>query len=134
MAYPYSRRRTAARRAPFEFPVTLDIQFRVSAGPCPVEQGVGRTIFISSREIVFETDQRLPRGSELEARIAWPIPLDQETGLQLVATLLVTDVTGRQITAAIRSYQFRTRGHSGAPRPIAVSAAASSCDELLKTR
>ena len=121
MFRPYSQTKNAVRRAPFEVPVSLEIQYRVWQGSSSPELGSGRTILLTSSKVVFETDQDLRVDDGLDASITWPVPLDKDIGLQLVASLLVTHTNGHQITAAIRGYEFKTRKQFGNVQSIRVA-------------
>jgi len=97
-----------------DFPLALELQYQVVRGPAGGIRGWGRTVWISSKQIVFETAQRLPPGTELEITIAWPALLERCVGLQLWVRGHVAHALTPVVTAAIHKYQFRTRSQAKA--------------------
>jgi hypothetical protein len=85
----------------------MQFQLTNDAGQAP--RGTGRTVSLSSREIVFQSSLELRPGSELDVTVAWPVSLQNGVGLQLAARAYVHQVAEGNVTASIRSYQFRTR-------------------------
>ena len=108
-----------------EFPISLEMQYQLVSDGTPKIRGVGRTLWISSRQIIFEADTTLSPGTELEITIAWPARLDERVGLQLWVRGIVLHKLSQGVTAEIRKYQFRTRG-------IARMAAASACQQPVE--
>ena len=103
-----------------EFPIALDMQYQILGNEVPRVQGTGRTLWISSHQIIFEGDTRLASGTDLEITIAWPARLDERVGLQLWIRAHVLHTLSDGITAEIRKYQFRTRGISRAANAAVV--------------
>lgn len=75
---------------------------------------MGRTMWISSREVIFETAEPLPVGTDLEMTVAWPAMLDSSVGMQLWVRAHVVHSSAPVVTAAIYKYQFRTRSRAKA--------------------
>lgn len=69
---------------------------------------MGRTTWMSSKEVVFETAETLPLGAELEIAVRWPVLLEDRVKLQLWVRAEVVNTATQLATAAIRYYQFRT--------------------------
>jgi hypothetical protein len=95
--------------SPREFPLTLEMQYQVTGDEMPHIRGTGRTMWMSSREIIFQCDAHLPSGTDVEMTIAWPARLDNSVGLQLCIRARVLRTLAHGVTAEIRKYQFRTR-------------------------
>ena len=56
----------AFKPMPRDYPLALEVQYQVLGAPAPTNVGRARTIWISSKEIILETDRKLPPGTELE--------------------------------------------------------------------
>lgn len=100
----HSTSRPAAR----DFPVALDLLYQVLGDGHVENRGTGRTLWMSSREIIFETEKPLRAGTELEITVAWPARLDDRIALQLRIRALVLHTLSIGVTAEIRKYEFRT--------------------------
>lgn len=107
-----SRFHQRAKPAARDFPLTLDMHYHVISGLAGEIKGAGRTLWISSREIIFECERILPAGTELELVISWPALLEDRIGLQLWVSGCVLHTLSNGVTAVIRKYQFRTRALS----------------------
>jgi len=93
---------------PRDFPLALDLQYQIVSGLGRESSGLGRTTWMSSKEVIFETEEALPLGAELEIAVRWPILLEDRVKLQLWVRAEVVNTTAQLATAAIRHYQFRT--------------------------
>lgn len=92
------------------YPVRMELRFKTyDRVPCV---GAGAAEQMSSRELVFRSDQPLKRGTKLELSLAWPALLDQHVLLQLVVSGEVVWSQGSILGVAIWKYHFRTRGRS----------------------
>jgi hypothetical protein len=89
-----------------DFPVALDLQYQVLDREL---KGAGRTMWISSKAVIFEADREFVPGTDLEMTVAWPARLDERIGLQLWLRVRVVHSLSQGMTAEIRKYQFRTR-------------------------
>jgi hypothetical protein len=98
----------SSRPAARDFPVALDLQYHV-VGDGPGElRGTGRTLWMSSKEIIFETETTLTAGAELDITVAWPARLEDRIPLQLCIRASVLHTLSVGVTAEIRRYEFRT--------------------------
>jgi hypothetical protein len=86
--------------------VALDLQYQVLGREL---KGAGRTMWISSRTVIFEADREFVPGTDLEMTVAWPARLDERIGLQLWLRVRIVHSLSQGMTAEIRKYQFRTR-------------------------
>lgn len=101
-----SLRLVGERRSKVRFPLSLQVRYR-TLWPTPAT-GVGRTVNMSSNGILVEHPHQLSQGAELELRIEWPLLLEGEIGLQLVATAKVVRSEPSGFAASFVRYQFRT--------------------------
>jgi hypothetical protein len=97
------------RRASVRFPVDLEVRYSVAGGREPVEKGSGRTIDMSSSGLSFTADRPLSIGQKLDLSIDWPVRLDGDVQLQLVASGVVVRTTGALTALRIERHEFRTR-------------------------
>lgn len=96
------------RPAAREFPVALDLQYQVLGDKVGEIRGTGRTLWMSSKEIIFETGTPLRAGTELELTVAWPARLEERVALQLRIRAMVVRTLSVGVTAEIRKYEFYT--------------------------
>lgn len=90
------------------YPVRMELRFKTYDRVPSV--GTGEAEQMSSRELVFRSDQPLKRGTKLELSLAWPVLLNQRVLLQLVVSGEVVWSQGSTLGVAIWKYHFRTRG------------------------
>jgi hypothetical protein len=98
----------SSRPAARDFPLALDLQYKVLGDKDEGATGTGRTLWMSSREIMFETDRALATGTDLEITIAWPARIEDRVLLQLCIRAAVLHTLSLGVTAEIRKYEFRT--------------------------
>ena len=72
--------------------------------------GTGRTTDLSDEAVRFENDGKLPRGVEVELRIAWPFRLQSVCPLELVVRGPVVRTGTDGAVLKMKSYEFRTCG------------------------
>ena len=90
------------------YPVQLGLRYKVVRDGRPVVQGNGLTRQLSSSELVFTTDQRLPIGAVVVA-LDWPFRLDGVCPLQVVVFGYVLHGSDQACTVRIERHEFRTR-------------------------
>jgi hypothetical protein len=96
-----------AIRGATQYPIILELQYTTRDRPHRV--GMGWTSLISSRDVVFSTDQPMEKGTKLEISISWPVLLHGQVPLKVVVESEVADCVDKSVTARIVKYQFRTR-------------------------
>ena len=101
-----------------QYPLTLEVRYKIPSRK-PVA-GTGRTLRMSSSDVVFTAEHQIGPGTNMEIAIAWPAALDDRVLLQLIVTGEVVRREGSVLTAAIRKYRFRTRGQWAANASIPV--------------
>lgn len=107
----------------FQYPVVMELRYKTRTRVPRI--GMGRTLRMSSKEIIFTTDQPLEEGTKLEISIVWPALLDRVVPLQLVVEGNVVGRQGSELTARIVRHHFRTRrvqSFSQIPLPVMVAA------------
>jgi len=98
------------RRATRRFAIEQEVLYKILDHRAAVpESGVGRTVDISSRGVLFETVQRLRSGKRVEVSVNWPAQLDGGCPLKLVAVGRVVRAEETRAAMRIEQYEFRTR-------------------------
>jgi hypothetical protein len=75
-------------------------------------QTPGKTITISSKDILFEADPAPLVGKRVELSISWPALLDGRCRLKLVVFALIVRSNRGRVAAVIQRHEFRTQGGS----------------------
>ena len=104
---------TTDRRETSRFPVREQIRYRVLHAKGLPSTGVGKTLDMGSRGILFTTEGRLPMGRLVEVAVNWPVRLDGACPLQFVAVGKVVRSEATKAAVQITRYEFKTRGSSG---------------------
>ncbi len=109
----------ADRRNNARFPCRLSITWRTLEQPIKNGESVSETVNISSKGILFATEESFEPGQLLQVSLDWPARLGNEVPLKLVAEGRVLRNAGGQAAMSIERYEFRTRkGASQQPPPI----------------
>jgi hypothetical protein len=101
------------RRETNRFPVREEARYRVLHAKGSPASGVGKTLDIGSRGILFTTEERLPMGRLVEVAVNWPVRLNGACPLQFVAVGKVVRSEATQAAVQIDRYEFKTRGSNG---------------------
>ena len=109
------------RRHSDRFPFERDVRFRVLNKRGGDEAGEGRTLNISSSGVLFTSEHMLIPGRRLELDISWPVQLNNQVALKLVARGRVVRFEEGRAAIEIQQYEFRTQGpavpvHGALPR------------------
>src|SRR5579871_4724638 len=78
-----SQPRVHDRRAHGRYPVHLQLEYKLWLDERVARVGFGKTVNMSSRGILLETDADLPTGSSVTLAIMWPIMLEISVALKL---------------------------------------------------
>ncbi|MGA2711786.1 MAG: hypothetical protein ABSG41_01675 [Bryobacteraceae bacterium] len=111
------------RRRKARYPLRLKLTF--SAVTPPICLGDGETLLISSKELLFTTNESFAIGQCLQVSMDWPALLENRIPLRLVVSGQVLQSGDGQATMTIDKYQFRIRG-------IEPSAATASQDVAIE--
>jgi hypothetical protein len=109
------------RRLSDRFPIERDVRFRVLSKRGGDEAGGGKTLNISSSGVLFTSEHLLLPGRRLELDINWPVQLNNQVALKLVARGRVVRFEDGRAAMEIQQYEFRTQApavplHSALPR------------------
>jgi len=100
----------AERRATRRFAIEQEVLYKILDHRATVpENGVGKTLDISSGGVHFETAQRLRSGKRVEVSVNWPAQLEGGCPLKFVAVGRVVRVEETRAAMHIEQYEFRTR-------------------------
>jgi len=92
---------------------TLEHQVRYSVRDPLIElAGTGTTVNMSSRGVLFTTEQPLSAGSPLTLEVKWPVMLDNTKALKLVTKGKVVWCDSSRAAMEFRDWEFHTRGAS----------------------
>jgi DNA-binding NarL/FixJ family response regulator len=97
------------RRTNARFPCRLSVSYQSLEQPFLAGVATSETLNISSKGILFTTDEPLLPGQLLQVSVDWPARLENQVPLKLVAEgRIVRNVNG-QAAMRIDKYEFRTR-------------------------
>ena len=77
------------------------------------ESGLGKTVDMSSRSVLFTAPKVLMPGKRIELEISWPAQLDGKCALKLVIKGRITRCAGTSVAVKIYGYEFRTQSSHG---------------------
>ncbi len=97
------------RRSTRRYPMVHEVHYSV-LGARKVMEGTGTTVNMSSRGVLFSTDQSLPAGSPLTLEVQWPVLLDNAKALKLVTHGRVVWCDGSRAAVEFNDWEFHTRG------------------------
>jgi hypothetical protein len=96
------------RRKSERFPIKLEARYKVIGRPNL--SGMGKTINISGRGVLFTTEYTLAERQSIELAVCWPAKLNDTIPLQLVALGHVVRAEETQAAITIEQYEFKTCG------------------------
>lgn len=102
------------RRSWPRYPFEAALEYRIIHGR-RVATGRGKTINLSSRGVLFQSDQAVAEGMQIELAIAWPARLNNVAGLTLHVTGRTVRSQGKCAAVKISRHEFRTRAIVGQP-------------------
>jgi len=97
------------RRSSVLVPVNLEVRYSVVGHREAAENGSSRTIDMSSSGLSFAADTPLSIGQTLDMSIDWPVRLDRDVQIQLVASGVVVWTSGTKTALRLQRHEFRTR-------------------------
>lgn len=100
------------RRSSPRYLIEAALEYRVIHGR-RVTTGLGKTINLSSRGVLFQSDQAVAEGMRIELAIAWPARLDNVAGLTLHVTGRTVWSKGKCAAVKVSHHEFRTRAIVG---------------------
>ncbi|MDX2152693.1 MAG: PilZ domain-containing protein [Bryobacteraceae bacterium] len=118
------RREDADRRSAKRYPIETDVTYRVMRGKKHLRSGTGRTVNISSKGLLLQAENPLPKGTDVELALEWPAMLNNECGLNLIVSGKVVRSEADISAVRILRYQFKTRGRRSSRAASATAASA----------
>ena len=95
------------RRGAARFLIQQEVRYKLLGKRAAGEAGIGRTIDMSSSGILFKIEQGSVSGKLLELSISWPVKLNDNTPLKMVASGRVTRVDRGRAAVEILKHEFR---------------------------
>jgi len=110
VANVHARPDASDRRSDRRYPITLPLQYKLIRRGQSQLRGFGRTLNISTHGVLFEADDVVPAGGQIELAVNWPFLLQGSCCLRLVmrGSILRTDEKTIALKAAF--HEFRTAG------------------------
>lgn len=99
----------AERRTSARFPCRLAVGFQTLEYPFLSGEGSSETLNISSKGVLFTTNQPLEAGKLLQVSVDWPARLENQIPLKLVAEGRIVRCSNGTAAMRIDKYEFRTR-------------------------
>jgi hypothetical protein len=106
-------KRAAERRNNTRFPCRLGVSYQTLDHPLLTGQGISETLNISSKGILFTSDEKFQAGQMLQVSLDWPARLENQVPLKLVAEGRIVRNSNGQTAMTIDKYEFRTRKTPG---------------------
>jgi hypothetical protein len=101
------------QRGAARFPVVREIRYKILSRRRVDESGFGTTINMSSSGVLFTADRDLRPGMRLEVSISWPVALNGQVPLKLVARGRVVRSAQGVAAIEISQHEFRTQASPG---------------------
>lgn len=112
------------RRNSTRFPIRCELQFKTSSKRYAIVTGTGRTVNMSSSGLLFESNSGPAVGTLIELAIEWPVALNEECLLRLIAKGRIVRQDNRQFAVKVLRYEFKT--HAASKKSAIESDGASS--------
>ncbi len=104
------------RRGSTRFPVQEEVTYRLLPRRSEQACGTGHTVNISSKGILFTTEEELPVGRLVELSVSWPARLHGTCALKFVVIGRVLRSEAHIAAIEMEKYEFRTRGTASETR------------------
>ena len=111
----YSHRRRLARlfgdrRFSQRYPIIAELEYRVVQDDLVTGGGAGRSVNLSAGGMLFESENMLTPGAEVELTVAWPVLLNDKIALNLCVLGVVARSDGALHAISFREHEFCLRG------------------------
>jgi CheY-like chemotaxis protein len=103
------KKAAAERRNNARFPIPLAISYQTLERPILSGQGTSETLNISSKGILFTSNEQFEAGQLVQVSLDWPARLENQIPLKLVAEGRIVRNSNGQTAMTIDKYEFRTR-------------------------
>jgi CheY-like chemotaxis protein len=112
------KKAAAERRVNARFPIPLAVSYQTLEHPILSGQGISETLNISSKGLLFTSNEQFQAGQLVQVSLDWPARLENQIPLKLVAEGRIVRNSNGQTAMTIDKYEFRTRR---VPKPAADS-------------
>jgi len=109
------------RRRDKRYEISLDVRWKLIRRRKVLDNGVGRTMDLSSGGMLIDAGRPLPVGLNLELSITWPVLLHNTAPLQLVVSGRIVRARGTHAAIRMIQHEFRTIGVAGENRTVMTS-------------
>src|SRR5215469_9950341 len=92
-----------------QYPLALAVRYRAYRGTTLVEAGVGETILIGVRNVLFRAKQSLDSGLLIDLSIDWPALLDDRTPLQFCVFGRIVLTSGARVLVHTLCHDLKLR-------------------------
>ena len=96
------------RRSDRRYRIQAQLEYKLFRRRRVIATGRGQTVNVSSTGILFESDQPLPEGCDIELSIMWPVHLNDTAGLKLCVTGRIVRAQDNCIAVRAGQHEFRT--------------------------
>jgi CheY-like chemotaxis protein len=107
------------RRINTRFSCQMDLTYQTLEPPILSGKGASETLNIGSKGLLFASNDRLDAGQLVRIVLDWPIRLENQVLLKMVAEGRVVRSDDCQTAMTITKYEFRTRRSPAKPSPAA---------------
>lgn len=94
------------------YPIETNLEYEIVRGHEVLGVGRGRTVKVSSSQIVFQPESPIPVGLEIEAYVDWPARLDNVIALRLHVHGETIQTENGYAAVRILRHEFRTSGQN----------------------
>ncbi len=91
------------------FPIPLAVSYQTLEHPILSGQGTSETLNISSKGLLFTSNEQFQAGQLVQVSLDWPARLENQIPLKLVAEGRIVRNANGQTAMTIDKYEFRTR-------------------------
>jgi len=98
------------RRRSGRFPVLTELDFKVLGRNGAGQTGTGRVLDVSGGGILFQSEKPLDVGTRVKLSIPWPVRLNQQCNLKLLAEGRVVRSHNKGVAVEFEKWEFRTQG------------------------
>jgi len=113
-----SEKKAAERRNNARFPCHLAVSYQTLEHPILSGQGTSETLNISSKGILFTSNEKFEAGQLVQVSLDWPARLENQVPLKLVAEGRIVRNANGQTAMTIDKYEFRTRRSTPKSAPV----------------
>jgi CheY-like chemotaxis protein len=103
------KKAAAERRNNARFPIPLAVSYQTLEHPILSGQGTSETLNISSKGLLFTSNEQFQAGQLVQVSLDWPARLENQIPLKLVAEGRIVRNSNGQTAMTIDKYEFRTR-------------------------